>query len=80
MRVQIEVEALEAFGDQLDRAVSRLTMGVVTAALIVGSSIVLNSAGGVTSRALRLLGTVGFVGAAVAGLWVLFSIWRGGKR
>lgn len=80
MRVQIEVDALKAFGDQVDRAVSRLTMGVVTAALIVGSSIVLNSAGGVTSRALRLLGTVGFVGAAVGGLWVLFSIWRGGKR
>ncbi|WP_202840597.1 ABC1 kinase family protein [Luteimonas saliphila] len=80
LRVQVEVEALKTFGDQVDRAVSRLTMGVVTAALIVGSSIVLNSAGGVTSGALRVLGTVGFVGAALGGLWVLFSIWRGGKR
>jgi ubiquinone biosynthesis protein len=80
MRLQIEVDALRAFGDQVDRAVSRLTIGVVTAALIVGSSIVLNSAGGVSSRGLRILGATAFVGAALGGLWVLFSIWRGGRR
>ncbi|NLW95655.1 MAG: ubiquinone biosynthesis protein UbiB [Xanthomonadaceae bacterium] len=80
MRVQVEVDALKAFGDQVDRAVSRLTLGVVTAALIVGSSIVLNSAGGVSSSGLRVLGTIGFIGAAAGGLWVLFSIWRGGRR
>lgn len=80
LRVQIEVDPLKAVGDQIDRAVSRLTMGVVVAALIVGSSIVLNSAGGVTSGALRVLGTIGFVGAALGGLWVLFSIWRGGRK
>jgi ubiquinone biosynthesis protein len=81
MRVQVEVETLRAFGDQIDRAVSRLTVGVVTAALIVGSSIVLNSAGGgVPSAWLRFLGTLGFVGAALGGLWVLFSIWRGRRR
>jgi ubiquinone biosynthesis protein len=80
MRVQVEVETLKVFGDQVDRAVSRLTMGVVTAALIVGSSIVLNSAGGVSSSGLRLLGVIGFVGAALGGLSVLFSIWRSGRR
>src|SRR5690606_33634461 len=80
MRVQIDVEALRAFGDQVDRAVSRLTMGVVTAALIVGSSIVLNSAGGVSGGGLRAIGIVGFVAAALGGLSILFSIWRGGKH
>lgn len=80
LRLQIEVDALRAFGDQVDRAVSRLTIGVVTAALIVGSSIVLNSAGGVSSRGLQILGATAFVGAALGGLWVLFSIWRGGRR
>lgn len=79
LRVHVDVDSLKGFGDQIDRAVSRLTMGVVTAALIVGSSIVLNSAGGVSSAGLRVLGTVGFVGAAFGGLWILFSIWRGGR-
>ncbi len=79
LRVHVDVDSLKGFGDQVDRAVSRLTMGVVTAALIVGSSIVLNSAGGVSSTGLRILGTVGFVGAALGGFWILFSIWRGGR-
>ena len=79
LRVHVDVDSLKGFGDQIDRAVSRLTMGVVTAALIVGSSIVLNSAGGVSSTGLRLLGTVGFVGAALGGIWILFSIWRSGR-
>ena len=79
LRVHVDVDSLKDFGDQVDRAVSRLTMGVVTAALIVGSSIVLNSAGGVSSTGLRILGTVGFVGAALGGFWILFSIWRGGR-
>ena len=79
LRVHVDVDSLKGFGAQIDRAVSRLTMGVVTAALIVGSSIVLNSAGGVSSTGLRVLGTVGFVGAAVGGLCIVWSIWRGGR-
>ena len=79
LRVHVDVDSLKGFGDQIDRAVSRLTFGVVTAALIVGSSIVLNSAGGVSSTGLRVLGVVGFVGAALGGLYILFSTWRGGR-
>ncbi len=80
LRVHVDVDSLQAFGDRIDRAVSRLTMGVVTAALIVGSSIVLNSGGGASSGWLRTLGAVGFIGAALCGVWVLFSIWRGGRK
>ncbi|MGJ4727863.1 ABC1 kinase family protein [Luteimonas sp. SDU101] len=79
LRVHVDVDSLKGFGDQVDRAVSRLTLGVITAALIVGSSIVLNSAGGVSSAGLRVLGTVGFVGAALGGVYIVFSIWRGGR-
>jgi ubiquinone biosynthesis protein len=81
LNMQIEVTSLKAFGEQVDRAANRLTMGVVTAALVIGSSIVMNSAGGgVPSRWLLALGVAGFVGAAVTGLWILLSIWRSGRR
>ncbi|AKC87571.1 2-polyprenylphenol 6-hydroxylase [Pseudoxanthomonas suwonensis] len=81
LNMQIEVTSLKAFGDQVDRAANRLTMGVVTAALVIGSSIVMNSAGGgVPSRWLLALGVLGFVGAALTGLWILVSIWRSGRR
>ena len=77
VQLEVDVRALKAFGDQLDRAASRLTMAIVTAALIVGSSIVMtvDRGGGVAT-----LGLLGFVGAVVCGLWVLVSVWRGGRR
>ena len=81
LHLQVEVTSLKAFGEQVDRAANRLTMGVTTAALVVGSSIVMNSAGGgVSSRWLLALGVLGFVGAGLIGLWILLSIWRSGRR
>ena len=81
LHMQMEVTTLKAFGEQVDRAANRLTMGVVTAALVIGSSIVMHSAGGgVPSRRLLALGVLGFVGAALTGLWILLSIWRSGRR
>ncbi len=76
LNLEVEVPALKSFGDQLDRAASRLTMAIVTAALIVGSSIVMtvDRGGGVAT-----LGLLGFVGAVLCGLWVLLSVWRGGR-
>lgn len=81
LHMQVEVTSLKAFGEQVDRAANRLTMGVITAALVVGSSIVMNSAGGgVSSGWLLALGVLGFVGAGLIGLWILLSIWRSGRR
>ncbi|MBB1472376.1 ubiquinone biosynthesis protein UbiB [Luteimonas sp. MC1782] len=75
---RIDVPELKPFGDQVDRAASRLTIGVITAALIIGSSIVMNSVGGgVGNRGLMALGVLGFVGAAAAGVWIVYSIWKG---
>lgn len=78
---RIDVPRLEAFGNQVDRAANRLTMGIITAALVIGSSIVMNSVGGgVANRWLMALGLLGFLGAAAAAVWILFSIWRSGRQ
>ena len=78
---RIDIPTLQAFGDQVDRAASRLTMGVITAALIIGSSIVMNSVGGgARNQWLMALGVAGFVGAAAVGVWIVYSIWRGAHR
>ncbi|WP_024889918.1 2-polyprenylphenol 6-hydroxylase [Luteimonas huabeiensis] len=81
LRGQIEVTSLKAFGDQLNSAANRLTIGVVTAALIIGSSIVMNSVGGgIANRWLMAMGVLGFVGAALTGIWIVLSIWRSRKH
>ncbi len=77
-RHHIEVEHLKQFSTQIGHSANRLTVGVVLAALIIGSSITLTVQGGPTLLGLPLFGLLGFIGAAIAGVWLLLSIWRSG--
>jgi ubiquinone biosynthesis protein len=77
LRVHIQVDELEHFGDRLDSAVSRLTIGMITAAFIIGTSIMLSVTGDTEYLAMSILAGLGFSLAALGGVWVLFSIWRG---
>ena len=79
LQVHVDVTTLAKFGRQLDGAANRLTVGVVTAALIIGSSIVMTVQGGPTLLGLPLFGLLGFLGASAGGAWLLFSIWRSGR-
>ncbi|HMM45728.1 MAG TPA: AarF/UbiB family protein [Candidatus Macondimonas sp.] len=79
LQVQVEVLPLKHFGDRLDRAASRLAISIVTAALIVGSAIVMTVEREPALPGLPSFGLLGFIAAVIGGVWVLLSIWRGGK-
>lgn len=79
IEVHVDINSLREVGSRLDRAASRLTLGVVTAALIIGSAIVLNVQGEREAFGLPLFGLLGFIGAALGGVWLLISIWRSGR-
>lgn len=80
--LNVDVAHLDMVADRLDRSISRLTIGIVTAALIIGSSIVMT----VTQESGNgwfkpsLLGVLGFVSSLVGGAWLLGSIWRSGRN
>lgn len=80
VQIHIDVKHLDRVGDQLDRAASRLTVGLVVAALIVGSSIVMTVRGGPVLFGLPAFGLIGFVGACAGALWLLRSISRSGRH
>jgi ubiquinone biosynthesis protein len=83
MRVELDLKRLDAFGDRVHDAIDRATVGVMTASLVVGSSIVMTVAGGPTVFGVSLLtycGLVGYLMAFVNSLWIMFSIWRSGRR
>ena len=80
LQVNVDVAKLDKFSERLDRAGSRITVGNVTAALIIGSSIVMTVEGGPTLMGLPLFGLLGFIGAVLGGIWLLVSIWRSGRR
>jgi ubiquinone biosynthesis protein len=76
--VHIDVDRLKRFGEQVEHSANRLSIGVVTAALIIGSSIVMTVSGGPTLFGLPLFGLLGFLGAGACGAWLIWSIWRSG--
>ena len=80
LEIHIDVLHLKRLGNQLDSAANRLVVGVVVAALIIGSSIVMTVPGGPTLMGLPFFGLLGFVGALLGSLWLLVSIWRSGDR
>lgn len=67
-------------GSQIDGAADPLAVGVVIAGLITASSLVLTSGSGPRISGLPLYGLFGCIGATIAGIWMLVSLWRGRRR
>jgi ubiquinone biosynthesis protein len=80
LEIHIDITHLTRVGNQLDNAASRLTVGIVIAALIIGSSIVMTVPGGPTWLGLPFFGLLGFAGAVIGSIWLLLSIWRSGDK
>lgn len=80
MKIDLDLKRLDHFGQQLDSASNRLTMGILTASLVIGSSIIMTVEGGPSLLGLPLFGLLGFVIAFFNSLWIIFSIWRSGKH
>jgi len=79
LRVDLDLKRLDHFGLQLNQAANRLTMGVLTASLVVGSSIIMTVEGGPELFGLPLFGLLGFVVAFFNSLWIIYAIWRSGR-
>lgn len=77
-RLHMELDELREFGHQVAHSANRLAGSMVIAALIVGSSIAMTVEGGPTLLGLPFFGLLGFVGASLAGIWLLWSILRSG--
>ena len=80
LRIDLDLKRLDHFGHQIDHSTNRLTLGILTASLVIGSSIVMTVSGGPTIFGLPLFGFLGFMVAFFNSLWLLFSIWRASKK
>jgi len=79
-QVDITVRHLDRYVNTIDGAISRLTMGMVTASLIIGSSIIMTVTGGPELFGLPAFGFLGYTFATLGGIWLLLSIWRSGNN
>ena len=83
MRVDLDLKRLDSFGRQLDRTLDRATVGILTASLVIGSSIVLtvrDSPAVFGIPVLPVLGLSGYVLAFLNSIWIVYGIWRSGKQ
>jgi len=81
-RIDLDIKRLDSFGKQLDRSIDRATMGIMTASVVIGSSIVMTVDGGPQMfgmPVLTILGLLGYLVAFFNSLWVIIGIWRSGK-
>ncbi len=75
----IEVRKLDHLMNRFDKTITRMNLGILIAALIMGSSIVMTVVGGDLPVGLGFFAIAGFFGAVGGGLWLMWSILRGSK-
>lgn len=80
LHLEFELHHLEEFGAQLDRSANRMVIGMVTSALIVGTSISLTVSAGPRLWGLPLFAMLGFGTSILMGLTLIWSIWRSSKH
>jgi ubiquinone biosynthesis protein len=78
VRISIHHEDLHHLIRDIDRSSNRLAFSVITAAIIIASSIIIHSGQGPMLFGLPVFGLIGYVLAAVLGLWILIGILRSG--
>ncbi|MBI2190799.1 MAG: AarF/ABC1/UbiB kinase family protein [Planctomycetes bacterium] len=70
---------LDPWVNELDRSLNRLSMSIIIAAIVIGSSLLLQSGAGPMVVGVSVLGLLGFVVAGLLGLALVVAIWRSGR-
>ncbi len=78
-RMEMEHAGLSRLLGEMDRVSNRLSVAVIIAAVIVGSSLILTIQRGPQFLGLPVLGVAGFVFAGGLGLWLVVDILRTGR-
>ncbi|MBI5756066.1 MAG: AarF/ABC1/UbiB kinase family protein [Nitrospirae bacterium] len=80
-RIEIEVkhDKLEDLEQHIDKASNRLSFSLIIAAIIVGSSIIMQTRIGPLFLGFPLIGVVGYLVAGFFGLWLVWAILKSGR-
>lgn len=79
IRVKVQHEELQHLIRDVDKASNRLSFSIITAAIIVASSIIIHSGQGQMLFGMPVFGLIGYLIAAVLGFWILIGILRSGQ-
>jgi ubiquinone biosynthesis protein len=79
IQVKLQHEGLRHAVRDLDRSSNRIAFSLITAAIIVASSIIIHSGQGQKVFGLPVFGLIGYVIAGLFGIWIIIGILRSGQ-
>jgi len=79
LTVQIEQKGLETKLATYDQISNRISFSIIIAALIIGSALIVISEMPPLFYGISLIGIIGFLAAAIMGIWLLVAILRKGR-
>lgn len=80
LTINFQHKGLEDLDDSINSASSRITVAVIIAALIIGSSLIITTRIPPLLLGYSALGIVGYLLSGVLGLWVVWDIMRHGRH
>ena len=78
-KIDLEHRGLDKFTAEFDRSVNRLSISLILAAMIIGSSIIMHTDKGPQLFGFPMLAFTGYTVAGLIGLWLVYAIIRSGK-
>ena len=78
-KIDLEHRGLDKFTTEFDRSINRLSSSMILAALIIGSSIIMQTDRGPQLLGFPVLAFLGYTVAGVIGLWLVYAIIRSGR-
>jgi ubiquinone biosynthesis protein len=78
-KIDLEHRGLDKLVSDLDKSSNRLSFSMLIAALIIGSSLIMQTSKGPLLFGFPILGFLGYSAAALLGLWLAIAILRSGR-
>ena len=78
VRINVRHEEIDRFIRDIDKSSNRLSFSILTAAIVIASSIIIHSGLGEKIFGFPILGVLGYIIAAILGFWLLIGILRSG--
>lgn len=78
-KIDLEHRGLDKFNTDFDRSMNRLSSSLILAALIIGSSLIMQTDKGPQLLGFPALAFFGYIVAGMLGLWLVYAIIRSGR-
>jgi ubiquinone biosynthesis protein len=78
-KIDLEHRGLDKFTAEFDRSINRLSISMILAAMIIGSSLIMQTDKGPKVMGFPALAFTGYTVAGIVGLWLVYAIIRSGR-